>query len=75
MDVYFGGVFDEPGWIAPDPSPRAKKVTQEISGSRRGDKLYKYTFSKPESIGPSQKVEWRCSELTAYHQMGKPQVP
>ena len=54
-DVYLGGAFDG-GWIAPDPSPGAKKVTGDIWGSRRGNKCYKYAFSKPEVIGLSQNV-------------------
>ena len=61
VDVFFGRVNDPPGWIAPDPSPRARKVTGEIFGSRRGNKLHKYTFSKPELIGPSgevRSVQW-----------------
>lgn len=55
-DVYFGGVFDG-GWIPPDPSPRAKKVTGDIWGSRRGNKLHNFTFSKPELIGAPKRFE------------------
>ena len=53
VDVYFGDVFDGPGWIARDPSPRAKQVTGEIYGSRNGNKSYNYGFSMPELIGSS----------------------
>lgn len=56
VDVYFGGVFDGPGWIAPDPSPRAKKVVGEIMGSRQGDKIHTYAFSKPEIIGSPSNI-------------------
>lgn len=56
VDVYFGGIPDFPGWIAPDPAPRAKKVTGKILGSRRGGSLHKYMFSEPELIGPSLRV-------------------
>jgi len=56
VDVYFGGIIDGPGRMPRDPAPWAKKVTGKIYGSRRGGKFYKYVFSKPELIGPSQKV-------------------
>ena len=61
-DVYIGGVFDGPGWIAPDPLPRSRKVTGEIWGSRRGNKLHHYTFSKPDLIGSS----WNVLEAASY---------
>lgn len=55
-DVHLNGVQDGPGWVAPDPLPRAKKVTGEIWGSRRGNKLHEFVFLKPEVIGRSQNV-------------------
>jgi hypothetical protein len=50
VDVYFNGIFDG-GWLARDPSPRAKKVCGKIQGSRRGNRLHKFTFTNPELVG------------------------
>ena len=56
VDVYFNGAQDGLGWVAPEPSPRAKRVTGEIRGSSRGDKLHEFVFLKPEVIGRSEIV-------------------
>lgn len=52
VDVFFDGKFSD-GWIAPDPEPRARKVSGEIRGSRRGNELHHFVFSEPEIIGAS----------------------